>query len=133
MINTKQIVLCAVLLATAACAGASTSEPADSVRIVITGTAPEPLRLITAARYGIAQHPETGVVSSFLQESDTALVTLPFEASYDISTYHIFLFRLTETENAFATVRMRAFVDGEEKLDQDANMQNGTYEWRWGL
>lgn len=133
MSKTTQTLFAAALLATAACAGASTAAPSDSVQLLIDGTAPEPLRLITAARYGIVEHPETGVVSSFLQESDTTRITLPFEGTYDISTYHIFLFRLTETEHALATVRMRAFVDGEEKLDQNANMQNGTFEWRWGL
>lgn len=86
----------------------------DEARVVVTGTAPEPLELVTSTKFTRTFH-ETGEFTISLVFADTVFLTLdpPHDQAYPIKPDWGFFVRLKNPVMDPAVVSMQVFFDGE--------------------
>ena len=100
-------------------------ERAQRAQVVVNGTSPVPLSLITSSEFVLETDPETLVTTAVLIVSDTAEFTPPFEDIYQIDQFERFLVRLVNPDSAVASIRMQVLVDGSLEYDQSADVAEG--------
>lgn len=120
----------------AGCSGLVTDAVPEEARLVLTGTTPVDIRVITSTRFALFRDPDTGEVSSVLQQADTTDLRPPFDERYDISQFGEFLVKVVNADTTSAQFDMRISIDGDTKFDQTLNMRAAdgnaaSYEWRW--
>jgi len=119
-------VLCTSWLVLGGCDTLSPDRP-DEARVVLEGVEGTTVRLVTSSVFlsqrNALYDPETRVLlgdtlNVLLLESDTVMVTLPFEQKYDISNEERFyaeIFRLTPAEDGLYS---RVWIDSNLRLDK---------------
>ncbi len=113
-------VLALLVLSTGACNIFETEdEIADEARVLIEGTSPVPLQLITSTRFERTYN-DDGDAVTILLVSDTAMIELgtAFDEVYPVKPDLGFFVRLRNLEADPATVSMRVYFDGELNYDQ---------------
>ena len=105
--------------------GDDTSDPANQAQVVINGTSPVPLDLITSDEFIVTRNVETGVTTTEFLSADTSMLTVPFEQAYDISTFERFLVRLINPDSMVASIRLQVLIDGTLEYDQTADISQG--------
>lgn len=93
----------------------------DTARIEIESPTSSSVQLITASEF-IVSIDDTGVEVFHLFEADTAWVSLPFSAEYDLRPTAMFYARAAEADHPDDVVRMRAFVDGTERFTHQTTL-----------
>lgn len=111
--------------------GSSKSAFADEARVIVDGTSPEPLLLITSTEFLTTRDPVSDEVVTTLIVSDTVtLATLPGEAFRRIRGADRFLARIANSDSAStADIHMRVMLDDKLVFDQRALMRNSSLEF----
>jgi hypothetical protein len=128
--NRARAIAIAMMLGTAGCnVFASEPDRVEQARVIIDGTTPVPLTLVTSGNFIVQNDSSTfePVVTLFL--ADTASLQLPYESMYSMGEYERFLVRLINPDTATATVRMRVLVDGRLEYDQSATMSDASMQF----
>lgn len=122
----------------AGCSGLTTDAGSEQARVTLTGETPVDIRVITSTRFGYTVDPETGQRETVLQEADTVDLRAPYDQTYDISQFGIFLVRIVGENETPSTVNVRISIDGDEKvqlndmlLGADTTGTPGSFEWSW--
>lgn len=122
----RTLLLAAVGLGVSGCGILDDQEPRrERANVVIQGTSPVPLSLITSSEFVIETDPETFEQTAVLLVSDTVEITPPFDDTYRIDAFERFLVRLVNADSAVASIRMQVLVDGSLEYDQAADMSQG--------
>ena len=109
-----------LVLNTAGCGIFETEdEIADEARVLIEGTSPIPLQVITSTRFERVYN-EEGDLNTLLLVSDTVMIDLetPFDEIFPVKPDVGFLVRLRNLEADPAVVSMRVYFDGDLRYDQ---------------
>jgi hypothetical protein len=119
-LRTAPAALCAALLLTAAaCDGFldTERESRETIRVLVSGTSPVPLLLVTSDQFASVQDPATGQILLQVIASDTLTITqLPVDTTYAIGQFNRILVRLVNPDPAAtADVRMIIRLDDEEE------------------
>lgn len=129
-------VLAAVLVT--GCSGLTTDAGSEQARVTLTGETPVDIRIITSTRFGFFVDQDTGERQTLLEQADTLDLRPPFDETYDISQFGIFLVRIIGANETPATFGIRISIDGETKFDvteftigADTAGTPGSYEWSW--
>jgi hypothetical protein len=118
----RSIVLAGIVAFSAACDGllGTSDRRPNEARVVVTGTSPVPLRLITSTRFSAQPNIDTGMYDVTFNTFDSVDLPLPIDRTFRLDTDR-FVVRLlhpdTETE---ATVRLEVFFDGRLAYSQEA-------------
>ena len=128
------MMMAAALLA--GCSGLVTDATPQEARLVLTGSTPVDIRVVTSTSFALFRDADTGQVSSVLQQADTMELRPPFDERYDISQRGEFLVKVINADTMTAQFGMRISIDGDTKFDQTLNMRAdagnpASYEWRW--
>lgn len=133
----KALALVAVVM-TAACGDLTTNASSEQARVVLTGDTPVDVRVITSTRFGYTVNPDTGERETVLQEADTVDVRAPYDETYDITQFGIFLVRIVGESETISTIDLRISIDGDTKvqindtpLGADSTGTPGSFEWSW--
>lgn len=116
-----------------------TESRAKVARVVLSGDIPADLRIVTATAYGLYQDPTTGEVYRLPAAADTVVARPPFDETYDISTYGMFLVKVIAAEPDTLRFRLTVAIDGRTRYEQDLIMAAdsagtpGSLEWSYGL
>ena len=111
----------------------SKEDVAREARVVVTGTAPVPLELVTSTKFTRTIE-ETGEVTISLAFADTAFVSLadPHDKTYPVRPDRGFLVRLRNHSTDPAVVSMQVFFDGKLYFDrQGVALQEATLEFSY--
>ncbi len=123
-----------VLVLTGACGLlVSGEEVAENARVVVTGTTPVPLELVTSTKFTRTTD-ETGEVTTTLAFADTIFVSLaePHDQIYPVAPDRGFLVRLRNFSEEPAVVSMQVYFDGNLHYDrQDMTLQDATLEFSY--
>lgn len=109
-----------LVLSTSACGLFETEEEiADEARVLIEGTSPTPLQVITSTRFERVYN-EEGDLNTLLLVSDTAMVDLgtPFDEIFPVRPDVGFLVRVRNLEADPAVISMRVYFDGDLRYNQ---------------
>jgi hypothetical protein len=120
-----------LVLASACSVFESKEEIADEARVVVTGTAPEPLELVTSTKFTRTFH-ETGEISISLAFADTVFLSLdsPHDQTYPIKPDRGFMVRLSNPVMDPAVVSMQVFFDGTLVYNQqNITLQDASMEF----
>ncbi len=106
-------------------------EIAAAARVVLEGSSPVPLTMITSTRYVGARDPQTNVFRIELIDADTVQVTqFPLDRRYPLDQNGRFFVRVTNPNlDVTATVRLRVFLDAELVYDVRADMRDASLEY----
>lgn len=133
----KVLALVAVVL-TAACGDLSTNANSEQARVVLTGDTPVDIRVITSTQFGYSVDPETGDRETVLVQADTVATRAPFDETYDITQFGIFLVRVVAESDTISTIDLRISIDGDTKVElndatiaADSTGTPGSFEWSW--
>ncbi|MGH7476132.1 MAG: hypothetical protein ACRELD_07570 [Longimicrobiales bacterium] len=108
--------------------GADDQRP-EQARIIVEGSAPAPLQLITSTRFRRFIN-EDGEVRVELIVSDTASVAPPLDRTLQLSGQAVGVFaRLTNPDTMVASVRMRVLIDNDVRYDQLADLSDASLEF----
>lgn len=91
----------------------------DMVRVTMEGQASS-LLVVTSTEF-IATNNESGNTSVQLFESDTTVVSLPFDRSWDISEEQRFFILGTPVDSSTVRVQVRIYLDGNKDFDRDVD------------
>jgi len=108
-------------------------EIAKEARVLVTGTAPEPLELVTSTKFTRSFPSEGGVILS-LAFADTTFLSLasPHDETYPIRPDRGFFVRLKNLSMEPATVSMQVYFDGELMYSQEnVTLQEGSLEYSY--
>ncbi len=126
----------AVLILTWAVAGCdsllSTDDGlAETARVIVTGTSPVPLVIITSNQYTAVTNQATGNLNVSLLTADSVPVTsLPFDRTYPIGDQYRFYVRFGYPDTArTADIQMRVLLDTKEVYNQRATIRDGWLEY----
>jgi hypothetical protein len=111
----------------------SKEEVAEEARVVVTGTAPVPLELVTSTKFTRTIE-ETGETTISLAFADTAFLSLatPHDQVYPIRPDRGFLVRLRNPSMDPAVVSMQVYFDGKLNFDrQNVTLQEGSLEFSY--
>lgn len=96
------------------------TETPDQARVVVSGSTPLPLRLITSTRFTRTTDEDGSTVTTFTDADTVYLdVDIDFDRVYPVKPDNRFLARLTNPEAEDATVSMRVYFDGDLEYDQE--------------
>lgn len=97
----------------------SEDEIADEARVLIEGTTPVPLQLITSTRFERTYN-EDGDANTLLLSADTVMIELgtAYDEVFPVKPDLGFFVRLRNLEADPATVTMRVYFDGELNYSQ---------------
>jgi hypothetical protein len=120
-----------VLLTTPGCDGLlspSNRQPKEA-RVVISGTSPTALRLITSTNFTAQQDAETGIYHVNFVRSDVVDQALPIDRTVRLNTDR-FMARLVNTSiDQTATVVMQVFFDGSLVFSQEAALRDASLDF----
>jgi hypothetical protein len=103
------------------------TRPVTNARVVVSGTSPVPLVLVTSFDFGATRSAETNELQVFMVHADTTTISLPYDQTHPFGGSDRFHVRLINPDlNETASVRMQLFVDGRAVFDQQANMRDAT-------
>jgi hypothetical protein len=111
----------------------STEDVAKEARVVVTGTTPVPLELVTSTKF-TRTISETGEVSISLAFADTVLVDLAatLDRTYPVRPDRGFLVRLRNHSTDAAVVSMQVYFDGKLNFDrQNVMLQDASLEFSY--
>jgi hypothetical protein len=111
----------------------SKEEVAREARVVVTGTAPVPLELVTSTKFTRTIE-ETGEVTISLAFADTAFINLatPHDQVYPVRPDRGFLVRLRNPGTEAALVSVQVFFDGRLNYDrQNVALQDASLEFSY--
>lgn len=131
-VRTMIAVLAGVLPSLAGCSSIldTSRDIADAARVVVDGSSPVRLTLVTSTEYVGARDPDTGSFDITLLSSDTAAVDVPIDRSFSLDQNGRFLVRLIHPDlQSTASVRMRVFLDEELVYDVSADMSDAYLEY----
>lgn len=125
----KRVATAAALALTLMVVGAcSLSTSADnqptSAVINITGTTPNPLKLIISTDFFEQLNTGTGAYTPILVTSDTVLITPPYNNTVNISATGSIYVELYQPEVEAATVNMKVDLDNGEGFEQNATLSD---------
>ncbi len=111
--------------------------PAE-IRVQLEGRDGAPVRLVTSLQFVLQrkiEYDETGsipvkdtLIVSFITV-DTSQVLLDFDRTYDIRRYQRFFLRAYRLEPATDNLRMRIWVDGQLKYDNEARSNQDSLQF----
>jgi len=111
----------------------SKEEVAEQARVVVTGTAPVPLELVTSTKFTRTIE-ETGETTISLAFADTVFLSLPtpHDKVYPVRPDRGFLVRLRNPSTDPAVVSMQVFFDGKLSFErQNVTVQDGSLEFSY--
>lgn len=122
------------LIAVAGCdslLGTDQAAFAAEARVLLDGTSPVPILLVTSTNFRAGIDDETGEVVTDLIAADTVvLTTIDVDETYDIFGADRFLVRVANPdENETATIHLRVLLDGREVYNQHATMRDASLEY----
>jgi hypothetical protein len=129
-----RFLLAAALLVTAGCEGLFGSDQAafaEEARVLLEGTSPVPILLVTSTNFVAGIDNETGGVVTDLVVADTVvLTTIDVDQTYDIFGADRFLVRVANPDlDETATIHLRVLMDGREVFNQRATMRDASLEY----
>ena len=92
--------------------------------INITGTTPNPLKLIISTDFFEQLNTGTGAYTPILVTSDTVLITPPYNNTLNISATGSIYVELYQPEVETATVNMKVDLDNGEGFEQNATLSD---------
>lgn len=104
---------------------------AAEARVLLEGTSPVPLLLVTSTIFDAGIDDETGEVVTDLISADTmVLTTIHVDETFDIFGADRFLVRVANPDTAeTATIHLRVLLDGREVFNQHATMRDASLEY----
>jgi len=126
----------AFVLAAAACDGFldTGDQTRDTIRVLVSGTSPVPLLLVTSDQFASVQDPATGQIQIQVIASDTLTITqLPVDTTYSIGQFNRILVRLINPDPA-ATAQVRMIIrldDEEEAYNVEARITGAYLEYSY--
>lgn len=111
----------------------TTDEIADNARVVISGTAPAPLQLITSTKFERWYDEDDGVHTTLVQ-ADTSYIDLTtiHDQIYPVKPDRGFFVRLVNRETKAAVVSLQVYFDGELTYDQsDVSLSDASIEFSY--
>jgi hypothetical protein len=106
------------------------TRPVTNARLIISGTSPVPLLLVTSFNFGATRNVETGELQVTLIRADTLTVSLPFDRTFPFSGADRLHVRLINPDvNATASVRMQLQVDARQVFNEQANMRDASLSY----
>lgn len=90
--------------------------------ILIEGTSPNALKLITSTNFYEQLNTGTGVYTPILVSSDTVLITPPYSNTLNIASTGSIYVELYQPAVETATVRMKVDLDNGEGYEQNATL-----------
>jgi hypothetical protein len=132
--STRVLLVGLLLILPAACSiFEAEEEVADEARVVVTGSTPQPLELVTSTKF-TRTFLESGGVGISLAFADTAFLSLdqPHDQIYPIKPDRGFLVRLKNPGLEPAVVSMQVFFDGELAYNhQNITLQEAALEFSY--
>lgn len=105
---------------------------ARAARVVITGTSPVPLELLTSTDFTAVKNPDTGETVYTLNTSSAETISVPFDRTFQLNGSDRFFVRLTNADqNATAAVRMQVLVDGKSMYDVNATLKDAALKFSY--
>ncbi|MGH7476127.1 MAG: hypothetical protein ACRELD_07545 [Longimicrobiales bacterium] len=105
--------------------------PPELARVVINGTSPVLLELLTSTAFQPVTDPETGTTSISFVAATIDTIDVPFENEYALAPNDRFYVRLTNPDTATASVQMQVFFDGVKMYDNTRDLEDGSMEFSW--
>ena len=103
---------------------------ADDARIIIQGTSPVPLLLVTSTSFTAVRDQNGELVSTLVQADTVTLTTLPAQFDHDLRGRDRFLVRLINPDlNETAAIHMQVLLDGRISFNQQATMRDASLEY----
>ena len=102
-----------------------TQELPDFARVVLTGTSPVDLEIVTSTNYQVVSDFELQETFIQLILSDTVLAVPPYEDDIDIRSSERFFVRVTNHALEVADVTLEVSFDGRVEYSQAAFMSEG--------
>lgn len=123
----RGLALAVVAALTTSCS-LTTSPPKKptTAHIIIEGSTPAPLELVTSTDFYQTQNQTTLEVNEVYNKADTlGIGTLPYDATVDLTDLGSISVRLKNPVVATASVRMRVTLDNGQGYDQTATLSDG--------
>ncbi len=113
-----------------------TDTSSEEARVVLTGNTPVDIQMITSTHFTVSVDGETGNTQTTLVDADTVDIRPPFDQTWEISEYGLFLVRVVNADTTWAEFDMRITIDGDTKFDDTLRMRAAdgnaaSYEWQW--
>jgi hypothetical protein len=96
----------------------------ETARLVISGDAGKPVRLITSTEF-VAAVNDVGVTRVEIFVADTVITTLPYERVYDIERDHRFLVEASWIDTDLEQVNVQVYLDEKKQFDQGGLLMEG--------
>lgn len=121
----------ALLLVSAGCSSISDTDddPPETARVLFEGSAPVPLEVVASTNFTrfTDQFGETIVE---LHASDTLEASPPFDQTWSMTGTNVgFYIQVRNPDSEVADIRLRVFIDGEKRYDQEAEMADASLAW----
>jgi len=127
-----------ILLAVAGLTGCNIGTSADDIpttaRVEVVGNAPDELQLIVSRTFFEQLNLTTGERTAMLQQSDTLVLALPYEETWDLNSTGSIYVELLYEESTTASLTLSVNLDNGESFEQAATMSAGAqliYYWIW--
>jgi len=105
---------------------------AENARVVITGTADAPLKMVTSTNWFPAQNTNTGEDLILMTDSAVYDITLPVDTTFKFTSTHRFLVRIINTDTTQgADLRLRVYLDNDLKTDQTTTVKSIPMQFSW--
>ncbi len=116
----------------AACSlGTEESNRADTARLQISVSAPQPLTLVTSIDFFETYDQVEDKILTNFNVSDTTLVDAGVDETFQLGELGSFIARLIETENETATIEMRVWIDGVLEFERTGTMRDALLEYKY--
>jgi hypothetical protein len=112
----------ALLVVSACSLGTEAADRPTSARVRVEATSTHQLTLVTATDFYEQYSLATGERSAVAVVADTALITLPYDQTLDISSTGSVYVELRNTAADSATVRLRVDLDNGQTTDRTATL-----------
>lgn len=123
--------LFASLLVSAACSSISGTDddPPEAARVLLEGTAPGPLEVVASTNFTRFTD-QSGETSVQLHASDTLEASLPLDQTWQMAGSNVgFYVRVMNPDSEIADIRLRVYIDGDERYDQAAELSDASVAW----
>lgn len=120
-------------LAAAGCGVLNSDEDhPEEARVIVTGSSPVPLLLITSTQFVFDIDPATGDRTARALVADTSTISLPVDRTYAFGNSNRFLVRVANPDlDQTASVQVRLLIDGKEVFNDAATMRDAALQYTY--
>jgi hypothetical protein len=105
---------------------------ADKARVVVTGTSPGPLKLVTSTNWVPVTNTDTGEIINIVIDSTVYDITLPVDTAFKFTNSRRFLVRVVNVDTTqTADLRMRVYLDSKQVTDQATQIKTAPLQFSW--